>query len=155
MSKKTAQTVKNKIKKTRKQKKWKKEKKGKKNRKGKKGKQGLQEPYLVKKIDIDQTKVSIDSFQRYWWSKNPVIWLDGRHNWPHTTKSSSLTYYFPLLTVCMQKKLRDRSILFRDNWWSKNPAIWLDEKHNQPHIQPKRVVSQVTFPWWLFPFKKN
>ena len=43
----------------------KRKKRKKKNRKGKKGKQGLQEPYLVKKIDIDQTKVSIDSFQRY------------------------------------------------------------------------------------------
>ena len=28
----------------------------------------------------------IDSFNRYWWSKDPTILLDKRHNWPHSTK---------------------------------------------------------------------
>ena len=52
-------------KKTKETEKMKKRKKRKKKQEEKKGKQGLQEPYLVKKIDIDQTKVSTDSFQRY------------------------------------------------------------------------------------------
>ena len=33
---------------------------------------------------------SLDSFHRYWRSKNPAIWLDKRQNWPHPTKIGSL-----------------------------------------------------------------
>ena len=43
---------------------------------------------------------------------------------------------------------------FQRYWWSKNPGIQLDQ--GTPGLtQPKVVVSDVTFPWWLMPCKKN
>ena len=57
----------------------------------------------IKKIDKGQKKVSIDSFQRYWWSKNPTIWLDERFSWPHSTKSGSLRSYLSFMIISMQK----------------------------------------------------
>ena len=61
-----------------------------------------------------ETKISTDSFQRYWWSKNPAIWLGKWHNWPHSTKSKSLRWYLHLMMNSMQKKLTHHMILSRD-----------------------------------------
>ena len=36
-----------------------------------------------------KSRITISSFQRYCWSKNSGIWLDGRHWWPHPNKSDS------------------------------------------------------------------
>ena len=55
------------------------------------GKTGHNQPLVVS---------SFDTFQRYWLSKNPVIWMDKRYYWPHPTKSSSLRSYLPLLHPC-------------------------------------------------------
>ena len=48
-------------------------------------------------------KVYIDSFQRYWWSKNPAIWLEGRYNGSHPTKSSTLICYLSFIAVTKEK----------------------------------------------------
>ena len=58
---------------------------------------------------------SSDSFSRYWWSWNPAIWLDERHNWPHPTK------------------LIDS---FKIYWWKKNPAK-SDLINKTGHTQPE------------------
>ena len=50
-----------------------------------------------KKIEI-----SIDLFQRYWWSRNPAIWSEQRHTWPHLTKNGSLRCYLPLIIISIQ-----------------------------------------------------
>ena len=48
-------------------------------------------------------KVWIDFFQWYWWSKEPTVSLNQRHNWLHLTKSSSPRSFLPLVVVSMQK----------------------------------------------------
>ena len=50
-----------------------------------------------------KSKRLIDSFQRHWWSKNPDIWLDKRHNSPYPIKIDSLRYYVALMINFMQK----------------------------------------------------
>ena len=72
----------------------------------------------------------LDSFHRYWCSKNPVIWLDERHNWQHWNKRGSLTCYLRLMIISMQKKSKRLIEHFQKYWWSKNPAIWLNKRHN-------------------------
>ena len=47
-------------------------------------------PVLLLIKECKKSNESIDSFQRYWSSKNPAIWLDERHNWSHPTKVDSL-----------------------------------------------------------------
>ena len=70
----------------------------------------------------------LDSFHRYWWSMNPVIWLDKRQKGPNPTKGGSLRCYLLLMTNSKQKtKITLDS--FQRYWWLKNPAIWLDERH--------------------------
>ena len=68
-----------------------------------------------------KSKVLIDSFLRYCWSKNPSIWLDESYNWPHPTKSSSLRW------LSSGKKSKKPINFFQRYWWSKNTAIWLAE----------------------------
>ena len=46
-----------------------------------------------------KSKISLDSFQRHWWSKNQGIWLHERQNWPHPSKSGTLRCCFPLMTI--------------------------------------------------------
>ena len=57
-----------------------------------------------------KSKKSFDSFQRYCWSKNPVIWLNKRYTWPHPTKSGSLRCYLPLTNTLIQK-------IYEINWF--------------------------------------
>ena len=40
---------------------------------------------------------------RYWWLKNPAIWLDETQNWRHPIKRGSLTYYPPWMIISMEK----------------------------------------------------
>ena len=74
----------------------------------------------------------LDSFHRYWWSKNHSIWLDERHNWPDPTKEVVLdaTFVWWLSSCKTSKRLLDFLHRYR---WPKNPAIWLDDRHNWPH----------------------
>ena len=53
-----------------------------------------------------KTNILLDSFPRYWRSKNSKILLDQRHVWSHPTQSGSLRCYIPLITISMQKKLK-------------------------------------------------
>ena len=72
-------------------------------------------------------KISLDSFQRYWSSKNPALWLDKRHTWPHPTKSSSLpdpTFGWWLSSSTKSKVSIDS---IQRYWWSNNTAIRLVE----------------------------
>ena len=80
------------------------------------------------------------SFQTYWWSKNLTIWSQERHNWPHTTESISLGYYFHTFT----KHTDDQGVLQSDF-----------KRGTAGHTQPKIVVSESTFPWWLTLTKKR
>ena len=65
-----------------------------------------------------ESKTSIDSFHRYWWSKNPAIWLE-RYNWPNPTKNGSLLSVEDHLSIDS----------FHRYWLSKNPSVWLAESH--------------------------
>ena len=58
-------------------------------------------------------KLSFDSFLRYW-SKNPAIWFDKKHNWPHPMKSSSLRCYLHLRTNSMQNNTSDITWFFQE-----------------------------------------
>ena len=42
-----------------------------------------------------ESKVSIDSFKRYWWPQNLKIWLDERQTWPGPTKVAVSHATFP------------------------------------------------------------
>ena len=58
--------------------------------------------------------ISVDSFQRYWWcwwSKNPAIWLDEKHNCLHPTKSGSLIC--SLLDGCLHAKKLKYQLIFK------------------------------------------
>ena len=58
--------------------------------------------------------ISVDSFQRYWWcwwSKNPAIWLDEKHNCLHPTKSGSLICF--LLDGCLHAKKLKYQLIFK------------------------------------------
>ena len=50
-----------------------------------------------------KSQTSLDSFQRYCWSKNLVIWLDLKHNWPNPVKSGSFTSCRTSLIISTQK----------------------------------------------------
>ena len=82
--------------------------------------------FLPLMIIAKQTiKISIDSFQRYFWSKNPATWFDERAIWPHLTKVAVSDTTFPWwATSCKKSKLLIDSYM----WWSKNPAVWLGKK---------------------------
>ena len=55
------------------------------------------------KVNVSHSKISIDSFRRYCWSQNPIIWLDQRHTWPHLAKSDNLWCYLLLTIISIQK----------------------------------------------------
>ena len=97
--------------------------------------------------DNGQTKVSIDSFQRYWWSKNLGIQLDLRRTWQIPTKSGSFRYYIHLIIIFMQKIKKYQLVL------SKDIADQRQDKTTD-YTQPKVVASGVIFPWWLIPWRK-
>ena len=46
-------------------------------------------------------EISIDSFRRDWWSKNPALWFDEKHTWSHPNEKASLRCYHPLMTIFM------------------------------------------------------
>ena len=60
------------------------------------------------------TKMTLDSSERYQWSKNPAIRLDERHYWPHPRKFGSLTCYLLFMT---------HQVVF---WWLKKTKISID-----------------------------
>ena len=100
-----------------------------------------------------KTKRSINSFQTYWWWKNPAIWLDERHNWPHQNKGGSLRSYIPLWLnpykklkyyLTLSRGLDDLRILLSD--WTRGTT----GKPNQ-----HKVVPDATFTWWIPPCKKS
>ena len=64
-------------------------------------------------------------FQRYWWSKNPAIWLVEKHNWLHSTKKVlvSKAIFSWWITSC--KELKISVVSFYRNRLSKSSAIWL------------------------------
>ena len=103
---------------------------------------------------IQKTKRLLDFFQRYWWSKNLVICLAQRHNWPHPIDSGSLKFCLSFMIVSTQKNLRywlippkyidDQTILQSD---------WL--RGTTGHTQPEVVILNDTFLWWLSPCKKS
>ena len=78
----------------------------------------------------EKTKISLNSFPRYWWLKNLAIWLDKRHNWPHPTRSTSLRCYLHLMSYHWSEISFDS---LQRYWWSKNPGIWLGERHIWSH----------------------
>ena len=39
---------------------------------------------------LPQSLILCKKTKTYWWSKNPAIWLDERHIWPHPIKKGSL-----------------------------------------------------------------
>ena len=79
---------------------------------------------------------------------------DERNTWPHPTKSRSLRCYLPLINISMQKKLRLTQLTLP--WDIDDQRIlqsnWMRSTTGQP--QPKWVVSNDTFTWWLTPCKK-
>ena len=74
------------------------------------------------------------------------IW-PGAYNWPETTKSDSLQCYLSLMTNSM-KKLRNQMILFKETVDQRILQSNLTRSLTD-HTQPKVVVSNATFPWWL------
>ena len=66
---------------------------------------------MKEKIDNGQTKVSLDSYHRYWLSKNPGNWFDQGYTWPHPINSDSLRYYLPSMIISMEK-IKDINWLF-------------------------------------------
>ena len=72
------------------------------------------------------SKTSIDSFQRYWWYKNPAIWLDERlsligHTQPNeVVPGATFPWWLP-----PGRKSKRSIYCFQRYWWSKNPEIWL------------------------------
>ena len=92
-----------------------------------------------------KSKILIDSFQRYWWSKNSAIWLDQRYTWPNQTKSGSGRHFLPLMTndylhaklryhLALSPNIDDQRILQTD--WTRGTT---------GHTQPKVLVSGPTF----------
>ena len=53
-------------------------------------------------LHVKMSKISIGSFQIFWWSKNSATWLDNSDNWPHPTKTGNLRHYIPLI-ISIQK----------------------------------------------------
>ena len=76
-----------------------------------------------------QSKISVDSFQKYYLQQNPAIWLDKRNNWLNSTKSG-LRCYFPLMIISM-KKIEDINIFPTEMLLIKES--WLDKRTNWPH----------------------
>ena len=91
--------------------------------------------------------------QRYWWSNNPAIWLDKRHNWPHLTKSGTLRWYLPLVSIFIQKN-KDHLILSTDTHAHQRILQSDYTKGTSGHPQPKQAVSHPALPWWSSPYKK-
>ena len=87
----------------------------------------------------NKSKISIDSFLRYWPLKIPEIWLDKRYTWPHSTKIGSLTFYLFLTTV--KKLLTMQKILFPVIWIIKKSWNLIGQRSTTDQSQPKGLVS--------------
>ena len=59
---------------------------------------------------------ALDSSHRYWWSKDPGICLDERHNWPHPTKICSLICYLHFMIISCKKSKRSINSSQRYSW---------------------------------------
>ena len=104
-----------------------------------------------------KTKIAIDSFQRYWWSNTPAIWLDKRRNWSYPTNRGSSRCHIHLMAISMQKNLwgcriSSRMIkesynligwearLTRLNWYS--PMLpFLDDYHHAKNLIHRFIPS--------------
>ena len=60
-------------------------------------------PLVRLKATPQKTSISLESFERYWWSKNSAIWLEKRYNCPNSTTNFNLRCCLPLMIVSMQK----------------------------------------------------
>ena len=60
-------------------------------------------PLVRWKATLQKTRISLESFERYWWSKNSAIWLEKRYNCPNSTTNFNLRCCLPLMIVSMQK----------------------------------------------------
>ena len=90
-----------------------------------------------------RSKISIDSSQKYSLSKNPTIWLYERHTWLHPTKSGGLEYYFPLMTLFMQKKKKTYQLTLSEEIDDKRIL-----KSDYTRVtQPRKIVTFPSFPW--------
>lgn len=82
---------------------------------------------------------------RYWWPKNPAIWLAAKHTWLHPMKSCDLRCYIFLMIKSMQKKWY-HLILSRDFEDQRIQKFdWI--KGTTGHSQIKKVVRDATFLW--------
>ena len=107
-----------------------------------------------KKLNLLKQQLKMRSYlQRYWWSNNPAIWLDKRHNWPHLTKSGTLRWYLPLVSIFIQKN-KDHLILSTDTHAHQRILQSDYTKGTSGHPQPKQAVSHPALPWWSSPYKK-
>ena len=85
-------------------------------------------------LHAKKSKRLIDSLRRYWWSKNPAIWLDEWQKWQHSTTSGSLTGHLSLMIISIQKNTRDRlipsgdiddQIILQSDWLKALKVIWV------------------------------
>ena len=90
---------------------------------------GLRCYFSLMIVSMQKSKILIDSFPDHWWSKNPAVWLNKRHNWPHQTKFVAPDANFLWwLSQCKNSKILIDS--FQRYWWSHNLAICLAKRYN-------------------------
>ena len=134
-------------------------------------------------VSMQKSKILVDSFEKYWWSKNPAIWLAKKYSSPHQIKSNSLSTFAWCLSPCKKSKRLPRSTTshtqpkvivslslldvylcaknLRDCWISfryiNDQRIMLSDwtRGTSGYTQPKLVISDATFFWWLSPCKKQ
>ena len=117
---------------------------------------------LLMTNSMRKTRISRDSFQRYWWSKNPTIWLDKRHNWPHAPKISRPGCYLPLLTISLQKSIDcwissrhiDDQKVLKSNWTrdktsDTQPKLPFFDDHLHVRNQRYRLIPSRDTAIWL------
>ena len=102
-------------------------------------------------INYRETNIFIDSFQRYWWSKNPAIWLAERYKKPHPTKSGTLRCYFPLVIIPCENRIYQ--LIHSDDIDDVRFPQSNSSRGTTSQTQPKVVVWDATFAWWLSPCK--
>ena len=83
-------------------------------------------------ISMQKKLRSPESFNRYWWLKNPAIWLDERHNrsYPNKRWSSILSFFLPFLRHQTPTKLLNMQSNVRSNYASTLDCIYFYVSHN-------------------------
>ena len=94
-----------------------------------------------------KSMISIDSFLRYYWSRNPVIWVaKPNQKWlpqmlpalDDYLHARNQRYWLILPSDIVHQRI------VRSNWTRSTPG----------HIEPKFVVSDAVFLWWPAPNEK-